>query len=64
VVEDRYMKAVRAAMQALEKMVEARRGEPLRPEEKFLMRSQLVQQALSLLEQGDQALRLLEKSEK
>jgi DNA-directed RNA polymerase subunit K/omega len=48
-MEDRYMRAVRIAMRALE-MIEARRGEPLRPEEKFTFRAQLVEEALRLLE--------------
>jgi hypothetical protein len=49
--EDRYIKAVRIAMRALE-MYESVAGE-LPPEEKLLLRSRLVEQALSLLEKRE-----------
>jgi hypothetical protein len=51
VKEDRYIKAARIASRALE-MYESVAGE-LPPEEKLLLRARLVEQALSLLEKGE-----------
>jgi len=50
--EDRFMRATRIAEKALE-MYESLQGESLSPEERMLLRSRLVEQALRLLEKSE-----------